>query len=118
MTPVTHNVPDNTPEGVLFVAFELREKPWPLGVSIGQGQKPRERMLPARDQKRLRDEIAHAKARCGLPDTAPVVRGDAAGREGFWLHRFVQAQGLSHQTNRGHVTKRPTQWREKICTRA
>jgi transposase len=94
-TTATRNEHDNTPAAVLFMAFELSEKTWKLGFSIGHGHKPRERMLPARDQKRVLDEIAHAKARFGLPDTAPVVSCYEAGREGFWLHRFLQAHGIT-----------------------
>ena len=39
-------------------------------------------------------EVAQAKKRCGLPESAPVVRCSAAGRDGCWLHRFLQVQGL------------------------
>ena len=95
MTTATRHEHDNTPAAVLFMAVELSEKTWKLGFSIGHGHKPRERMLPAREQQRVRDEIAHAKVRFGLPDTAPVVRCYEAGREGFWLHRFLQAQGIT-----------------------
>ena len=95
MTTATRHEHDNTPAAVLFMACELREKTWTLGCSIGHGQKPRARMLPARDQKRLLDDIAHAKVRCGLPDTAPVVSCDEAGREGFGRHRFLPAQGIT-----------------------
>jgi len=42
----------------------------------------------------LRDAVAHAKARCGLSETVPVVIGYKAGRAGFWLHRFVQAHSI------------------------
>ena len=97
MTTAIQNEHDNATEPVLFMAFELSENTWKLGFSIGQGQKRRERMLPARDQQRLLDEIAHAKARFGLPDTAPVVSCYEAGREGFWRHRFLQAQGITTQ---------------------
>jgi transposase len=41
------------------------------------------------------DEIAQAKRRLGLPESVAVVSCYAAGREGFWLHRFVQAHGIS-----------------------
>jgi transposase len=44
----------------------------------------------------LLHEIAQAKKRFGLPDTAPVVGCYEAGREGFWLHRFLQAQGITN----------------------
>src|SRR5215471_18380921 len=96
-TQVTRNTQDTTTEGTLFVAFELSEKTWKLGFTTGHGQKPRERTVTARHQERVLAEIAHAKRRFGLPETAPVVSCYEAGREGFWLHRFLQAQGLTNQ---------------------
>src|SRR5262245_28140246 len=53
--------------------------------------------MAARDLKRLLDEVAHAKSRFGLYATAPVVSCYEAGREGFWLHRFLQAHGITNQ---------------------
>jgi len=60
-------------------------------------QKPRERNVTARDQERVLDEIAQAKRRLGLPETAPVVSCYEAGRDGFWLHRFLEAHGIPNQ---------------------
>jgi transposase len=89
MTTATHNGHDTTPERVLFVAFELSEKTWKLGCTTGHGQKPRERRIAACNQTRLLQAVAQAKKRFSLPETAPVVSCDEAGREGFWLHRFL-----------------------------
>jgi transposase len=97
MTTATHNQHDTTTERVLFMALELSEKTWKLGFTTGPGQKPRERGFVARHQARLLQAIAQAKRRFGLPETAPVVRCYEAGREGFWLHRFLQAQGSTNQ---------------------
>jgi transposase len=96
MTTATHNAHDTTTERVLFVAFELSEKTWKLGFTTGHGQKPRERSIAARNQARLLQEVAQAKKRFGLPESAPVVSCYEAGREGFWLHRFLQAQGITN----------------------
>jgi transposase len=85
-------------EPVLFLAFARRAKTWKLGCTMGHGQPPRERRIPARHQARWLHEVAQTQRRCGLPETAPVVRGDEAGRAGFWWHRFVQAHG---STNHG-----------------
>src|SRR6266853_6045508 len=93
-TAATHKEQSTTTEATLFVAFELSEKTWKLGFGTGHGQKPRERTVTARQQERVLDEIAQAKRRLGLPDTAPVVSCYEAGREGFWLHRFLQAHGI------------------------
>jgi transposase len=96
MTTAPHNEPDTTSERVLFMAFELSEKTWKLGFTTGPGHQPRERPVAARHQARLLQEIAQAKRRFGLPETAPVVSCYEAGREGFWLHRFLQAQGITN----------------------
>ena len=74
MTTTTSTKHDATTERVPFMAFELSEKTWKLGVTTGHGQKPRERAVAARQQARLLQEIAQAKRRFGLPETAPVVR--------------------------------------------
>jgi transposase len=95
-TKATRNAQDTTSEGTLFVSFELSEKNWKLGFTTGHGQKPRERTVTARDQKRVLDEIAQAKRRFGLPETAPVVSCYEAGREGFWLHQFLEAHGITN----------------------
>ena len=96
-TPATRNVQERITESTLFLAFELSEKTWKLGFTTGHGQKPRERTVPARQPERVLDEIAQAQRRMGLPDTAPVVSCYEAGREGFWLHRFLQGHGLTNQ---------------------
>ena len=96
-TLATHNPQDTTTEGTLFVAFELSEKTWKLGFTTGHGQKPRERTVSARQQERVLDEIAQAKCRLGLSASAAVVSCYEAGREGFWLHRFLQGHGITNQ---------------------
>ena len=95
-TKATRNAQDTTSAGTLFVSFELSDKNWKLGFTTGHGQKPRERTVTARDQKRVLDEIAQAKRRFGLPETAPVVSCYEAGREGFWMHRFLEAHGMTN----------------------
>ena len=95
-TTATHNANGNTADAPLFVAFELSEKTWKLGFTTGHGQKPRERSIPARDQERMLNEIAQARRRLGLPETAPVISCYEAGREGFWLHRFLQSQRITN----------------------
>jgi transposase len=95
-TTATHNEHDTTTERVLFVAFELSEKHWKLGFTTGHGQKPRERTVAARHQARVLQEVAQAKRRFGLPESAPVVSCDEAGREGFWLHRFLKSHGITN----------------------
>ena len=42
-------------------------------------------------------EIRAAKKRFGLPEDAPVLCCYEAGRDGFWLHRFLLDQGVQNQ---------------------
>jgi transposase len=95
-TAATHHEQRNPTKATLFVAFELSEKTWKLGFITGHGQKPRERTMPAGQQERVLSEIAQAKRRLGLPETVPVVRCYEAGREGFWLHRFLQGPRITN----------------------
>jgi transposase len=74
---------------VLFMAFELGNMEWKLGFSVGIGQRPRVRTIPARHLEGLQREIELAKKRFDLPETARVVSCYEAGRDGFWLHRYL-----------------------------
>jgi transposase len=80
----------------LLLAFELGDRTWKLGFTIGFGQPPRMRTIPARSTNRVVEEIAHAKKRFQLPADVPVVSCYEAGREGFWLHRWLVAEGVSN----------------------
>jgi transposase len=95
-TAAARNEQEHTPEATLFVAFELSEKTWKLGFTTGHGQKPRERTVTARPHEHVLNEIAAAKRRFGLPETASVVSCDEAGREGLWLHRFWLAHRITN----------------------
>jgi transposase len=81
-------------EPVLHLAFELGQAKWKLGFTTGLGQRPRERTITARDVSALEQEIARAKERFGLPVGVRVVSCYEAGRDGFWLHRYLVAQGI------------------------
>jgi transposase len=80
----------------LFLAFELGENTWKLGCTTGAAQRPRERHVLAGDGHAVLEEICRAKSRFGLPAEARVVSGDAAGRDGLWLHRFFVSQSVEH----------------------
>jgi transposase len=85
-----------TTTNVLYLAFELGETEWKLAFTIGIGQKPRLRSMPARNLPRLREEITKAKKRFALPTETPVRSCYEAGRDGFWLHRYLTAQGIEN----------------------
>ena len=80
----------------LYLAFELGDRQWMLGLTIGLGQRPRRRVIAARALDVLWEEIARAKARLGLAADAPVVSCYEAGPDGFWLHRALVAHGITN----------------------
>lgn len=79
---------------VLHVAFELGMLQWKLAFTIGLGQAPRLRTVAARNTAAIVAEIALAKKRFGLPADAAMVSCYEAGRDGFWLHRWLASVGV------------------------
>ena len=54
------------PTGGLLLAFELGQRTWKLGFTVGMGQRPRIRQIPAGAMSALATEIERAKKRFGL----------------------------------------------------
>ena len=67
----------------LYPALEVSNRSWKLAFSIGHGQRPPFRNVPARDLDALTREIALARTRFGLPDSVPVISCYEAGLAGF-----------------------------------
>jgi transposase len=80
----------------LYVALELGLKEWKLAMSVGLGQKPAFKTVEGGDTLDLLKQIARAKTRFGLPADAPVQSCYEAGRDGFWLHRFLASRGIEN----------------------
>jgi transposase len=87
--------PPKTPEG-LYVAFELSWSEWKLAFGTGPLDNPRLKSVGGRDTQALLREIAKAKKHFGLADDAPVHSCYEAGRDGFWLHRFLESHGINN----------------------
>jgi len=96
MMTMTRTTESTATPACLLLAFELSERTWKLGLSVGRGQRPRVRQIAAGAVDRLLEEIARAKVRFHLPAEAAVVSCYEAGREGFWLHRYVVAHGIEN----------------------
>ena len=79
----------------LYMAFELSEKDWKLALGDGV-RSPSRYTVAAGDTAALLECIAKAKARCGLAPGASVHSCYEAGRDGFWLHRWLIAHGIDN----------------------
>jgi transposase len=95
MNETTHRIEHN-PLSALYLAFELGNKQWKLGFTIGLGQRPRERTIAAGDLVAFQEEIRLAKKRFDLPQTARVMSCYEAGRDGFWLHRYLLSKDIEN----------------------
>jgi transposase len=88
-TKTTYSNEYNIDSAKLYLAFELGKQEWKLGFTIGLGQRPRVRAIDGGDVEALQWEIAQAKKRFGLAADAAVMSCYEAGRDGFWLHRYL-----------------------------
>lgn len=96
MTTTTRATESTATTATLFLAFELGSTKWTLGCTTGPAQRPRLRTIAARDLAAVEREIIEAKRRFHLPPDAPVRSCYEAGRDGFWLHRWLIGEGLSN----------------------
>ncbi len=85
---------DNTKEEVLHVALELSNTKWKLALS--DGNKMRFKTIGARNLEQLEKEIEEAKTRLKLDDDMRIVSCYEAGRDGFWLHRYLMSCGIEN----------------------
>jgi transposase len=89
---------DSTPTASikLYLAFDLGWTTWNLAFTTAMAQKPRLRTIPARDLDAVQREIQRAKQRFDLPDDAHVVSCYEAGRDGFWLDRYLDKNAIEN----------------------
>lgn len=87
---------DTTEKRKLYMALELSQKEWKLGFSVGPGQAARLRSVDGRDLRGLMAEIQLARERFGMGEGVEVESCYEAGRDGFWLHRFLEKQGVKN----------------------
>jgi transposase len=93
MTPQSK---DNAVEGKLYMAMELSDKCWKLVFSDG-GEKRRHETMEAGHRMELVEAIRKAKEKFDLSSEAKVVSCYEAGRDGFWLHRYLVTLGVENQ---------------------
>jgi transposase len=63
-------------------------------VAFCDGQKVRRVNVTPGNKAEMERQLQRAKIRLGLPATVRVVSCYEAGREGFWVHRFLQGLGV------------------------
>ncbi|MBT8421114.1 MAG: IS110 family transposase [Gammaproteobacteria bacterium] len=85
---------DYTGGRVLYMAMELSNAKWKLG--FGNGSNERIVTIAAGDQGELLKQISLAKEKLHLPGDCPVKSCYEAGRDGFWIHRMLEDNGIEN----------------------
>jgi transposase len=94
MTVTTRTFECSAAGPTLYLALELGSTKWTLAFTAAAAQPPRFRQIAAGDLRAVHREVLTAKARLGLSLEAAVVSCYEAGRDGFWLHRWLLTQGI------------------------
>jgi len=81
-------------EADLHLAFELSQRKWKLGFS--DGNKMRFKSIDARNLEQIQEEVGLAKERFKLKGDIKIVSCYEAGRDGFWLHRYLLSCGIEN----------------------
>jgi transposase len=86
----------NSPTSPLLLAFDLGLKSWKLGFARDFNDTPWVREIAGGDRQALLTAIAQAKRQFKLSAATPVRSCYEAGRDGFWLHRFLAHHGVQN----------------------
>ena len=97
MTATTHPQSGSVSEAPLYVAFDLGKSTWTVAMTTGLGVEPWVRSMRAGAWNELERLVALARSRWGLSARSPVLSCYEAGRDGFWIHRALIAQGVRNR---------------------
>jgi len=86
---------DTTAQGGLYISFELGDKQWKITASDGKRNASRY-SVDAGDTTAMVECLRKATARFGLPENTKVHSCYEAGRDGWWLHRWLLERGVDN----------------------
>jgi transposase len=93
MTAILHHK-DSANGGTLYMALELSNRKWKLGFS--NGERSRITTIDAGDWVDLHRQMALAKQKLRVTTECRIVSCYEAGRDGFWIHRGLTAEGIEN----------------------
>ena len=100
---MTHTTSPSTPvtnqTAIISAAIELSSTTWLLAIQAPDRDKVSRHKVPAGDSDKLVAHLERARARVQDGTDAPVrvLTCYEAGRDGFWLHRVLHANGIDNQ---------------------
>ena len=94
-TQIAPQSKDLASQGGLYMSFELADKTWKLTISDGR-RGPSRYSVDAGDTVAVLECLTKARTRCGLSAECKVHTCYEAGRDGWWLHRWLIEQGIDN----------------------
>jgi transposase len=95
MSQTTSQGKDTASQSDLYASFELADKKWKL--SLGDGRRgPSRYTVDAGDTVAVLECLTKGRTRCGLSAQCKVRSCYEAGRDGWWLHRWLTEQGIDN----------------------
>lgn len=79
----------------LYMAMELSANKW--GLAFSDEVKIRAVTVGAGKQEDMLLQVKRAKEKMGYAADAPVISCYEAGRDGFWIHRFLEQHGIQNR---------------------
>ena len=83
-------------EEIIYIAFELSQSTWKMGIGSKLGQKVRTRTIEAGNLRQVQDEIEKAKQGYRQSNGVRIRSCYEAGLDGFWLHRHLEKAGIEN----------------------
>jgi len=84
--------PDTIKNDRLYIALELSNTKWK--IAFGNGFKIRLKTIAARDREQFELELQGSRKHFGMAEDVPVYCCYEAGRDGFWIHRYLCSLGV------------------------
>lgn len=86
-----------TPAEVMYMALELSGSRWRVAFATPSAERTPQWSIAAGDLAALARRIERARAKLGVSADAALRSVYEAGRDGFWLHRWLAAQGIDNR---------------------
>ena len=84
--------PDNIRNDRMYIALELSNTKWK--IAFGNGFKIRLKTIGAREREQFELEVQRSRRHFGMAEEVPVYCCYEAGRDGFWIHRYLCTLGI------------------------
>lgn len=86
--------PDSIRNDRMYIALELSNTKWK--IAFGNGFKIRLKTIEARDREQFELELQRSRKHFGMAEDVPVYSCYEAGRDGFWIHRYLCNLGIGN----------------------